>query len=466
MAVYLSISADKSTVIQKSLHEILSPEHLLEVARRVGLLKRLKEFNAADYLLTAISFCMLSPKEREYRLVRFSQRYNEKHGTSLDHKNIHNQLRKPEMLEFTSEITKEIIALTANTLKVKRSELMSDDLCALLKKLEVKDIILIDGVEMTRYPGCIDNFECKGKGRKHTDGTEAKPGLKLQVAFSLCKMTFEYIQVTEACGNEKEQVLPERFHNCLLIMDRGYVADTLEDRISSTNRNKFLIKGKRNMAGTVLKAYDVNGRLRPKYTGRKVSQLPIHLHLDLDVKLRNGQVIRVIQHVKTKSRNNTSPVTILRTNIPRRSIDLNQLFLIYRLRWQVELYAKCLKSGNSLQSINSEILSVILSFINISMLSSMCKNYFGIMAKLKRGIACLSILKLNCTAFVFAEAILKISVVSRNTRTQIFKKLFDFIESNCCRTSPSKRDLRLLKDLPTLIGKIVSMNNIRVVKNA
>lgn len=159
-------------------------------------------------------------------------------------------------------------------------------------------------------------------------------------------------------------------------------------------------------------------------------------------------------------------MTILRTNIPRKSIDLKQLFLIYRLRWQVELYAKCLKSGNSLQSINSEILSVILSFINISMLSSMCKNYFGIMDKLKRGIACLSILKLNCTSFVFAEAILKFSVVSRNTRTQIFKKLFDFIESNCSRTSPSKRDLRLLKDLPSLIKKIVSMNNIRVVKNA
>ena len=105
-------------------------------------------------------------------------------------------------------------------------------------------------------------------------------------------------------------------------------------------------------------------------------------------------------------------------------------------------------------------------FYNISMLSSMCKNYFGIMAMLKRGIACLSILKLDYTSFIFAEAILKLSVVSRNTRTQIFKKLFDFIESNCCRTSPSKRDLRLLKDLPSLIKKIVSMNNIRVVKNA
>ena len=466
MAVYLSISADKSIVFQKSLHQILSPEHLLEVARRVGLLQRLKEFNAAEYLLTAISLCMSSPKEREYRLVRFSQRYNELHGTNLDAKNIHNHLRKPEMLEFTSEITKEIIALTANTLKVKRSELMSDELGALLNKLGVKDIILIDGVEMTLYPGCIDNFECKGKGRKHTDGKDAKPGLKLHVAFSLVKMTFEYIQVTEACGNEKKQVLPEKFRNSLLIMDRGYVEDTLEDRITSTNGNKFLIKGKCNMAGTVLKAYDVNGRGRRKYIGRKVSQLPKHLHLDLDVKLRNGRIIRVVQHVKTKSRDNTNPVTILRTNIPRERITLKQLFLIYRLRWQVELYAKCLKSGNSLQSINSEILSVILSFINISMISSMCKNYFGIIAKLKRGIACLSILKLNCSSFVFAETILKFSVVSRNTRTQILKKLFDFIESNCCRTSPSKRDLRLLKDLPSLIRKIVSMNNTWGAKNA
>lgn len=107
-------------------------------------------------------------------------------------------------------------------------------------------------------------------------------------------MTFEYIQVTEACGNEKEQGLPERFHVCLLIIDRGYVADSLEVRITNTNRNKFLIKGKRNMAGTVLKAYDVNGRLRPKYIGRKVSLLQKHLYLDLDVKLRNCQVICVI----------------------------------------------------------------------------------------------------------------------------------------------------------------------------
>ena len=68
---------------------------------------------------------------------------------------------------------------------------------------------------MTLYPGCIDNFVCKGKGRKHTDGAEAKSGFKPLVAFSLCKLVFDYIQVTEACVNEPKQVLM-RFHNRLL----------------------------------------------------------------------------------------------------------------------------------------------------------------------------------------------------------------------------------------------------------
>lgn len=216
---------------------------------------------------------MSSPKEREYRLVRFYQRYNEQHGTNLNNpKDILNLQRKTQMQEFTSEITKKIIALTAKTLKVKRSDLMSDELGALLNKLGVKDIILIDGVEMTLYSGCIYNFDCKGKGRKHTDGKDVKPDLKLHVAFSLSNMNFEYIRITESCGNDKKQVLLEKFRNCLLIMDRGHVENSLEERISSTKGNNYLIKGKFNMVGTVLKAYDVNGRERPKYIGRKISR--------------------------------------------------------------------------------------------------------------------------------------------------------------------------------------------------
>ena len=100
-----------------------------------------------------------------------------------------------------------------------------------------------------------------------------------------------------------------------------------------------------------------------------------------------GHVISVVPHVKIKDRNYASTLSIHRTNIPRKSIDLNHLFLIYRQRRQMELYAKCLRRGNLPQSITH--LNVILLFITICILSSMCNNYFWGMSKLKRGYACL-----------------------------------------------------------------------------
>lgn len=37
-------------------------------------------------------------------------------------------------------------------------------------------------------------------------------------------------------------------------MDKGYVADNIEDSITNTNANNFLIKENRNIAGTVPKS--------------------------------------------------------------------------------------------------------------------------------------------------------------------------------------------------------------------
>ena len=64
---------------------------------------------------------------------------------------------------------------------------ISGDLNSLLVKLGVDDIILIDGTEIELSYSCAYNFDCKGKGRPHTDGTPARPGFKLHIAFSLLR---------------------------------------------------------------------------------------------------------------------------------------------------------------------------------------------------------------------------------------------------------------------------------------
>lgn len=460
MSSFLSIHADKSsTTVFRDLREVLDPKHLIKIAKEVGLVKRMRMFNPVFYLLLAVEVCMVSPKEREFRLLRFVNLYNERYGTDLAAKNIYDQLCKPEMLEFTTRITKEALGVVAHKLGVKIRSELPEDLNKLLEMLKVEDIILIDGVEISLYPGCIDNFDCKGKGRKTKEGEEPKPGMKLHVAFSLVQMSFEYVEVTGACGSERAQVLPERFKNCLLIMDRGYVEDELEQNIKATG-NKFLIKGKRNMAGEIVRAYDKHGKERERYRGWKVSELPKDVNLDMDVKLANGEIIRVIQRIKTRSRNNDSPVTILRTSLKRKEASLEQVFEIYRIRWQVELGAKCLKSGNSLHSINSEKLDLILTFITFTLLASLYKSYLGMMAIIRRKIKNLSLLKVQCNGLLLQSSLSRLVLMSRNTVNQTLNETLDLIERCCCRTAPSKRDKELGKDLPTLVHNVVNQENI------
>lgn len=460
MSSLLSIFSDKSIPVAKSLTEVLNPHHLMQIARKTGLVQRLSIFNPVDYLLLAISVCMSSPKEREYRLARFAERYNQQYGLKLAHKNIYDQLCKDEALVFTTQVTKEVLAVVTQKIAPKFRQLLPRELSSILRQYAVKDIILIDGVEISVYPGCADNFDCHGKGRNKNDGQAAKPGLKLHVAFSLVSMSFAYVEVTGACGNEKSQVLPERFHNSLLIMDRGYVSDELEDNIIHTNGNSFIIKGKRNMAGRVVRAYRDDGKLRDKYHGKKVSELPKNVNLDLDVMLKHGQIIRVIQRTKTVSRDNDCPVTILRTSVPRAQACLEQIFETYRIRWQVELGAKSLKSGNALHSINSSKLNLILNFINITLLSSLCKLYYGLKTIITRKLSWISLLKLQCSGLIFSELFLRLISRTRNIRAHIFKELADFIEENCLRSPPSKRDSEQYKDLPTLLRHILSIHNV------
>lgn len=78
--------------------------------------------------------------------------------------------------------------------------LISGDLKDLLELLGVDDIILVDGTEKDLSYSCADNFDCKGKGRLHADGSAPRPDLKLHIAFSVLRQIFIYVEITEAVG--------------------------------------------------------------------------------------------------------------------------------------------------------------------------------------------------------------------------------------------------------------------------
>ena len=223
------IITPKSTSKATSLLSVISKENIDSIARDEGALIRERKFSLSSYIINAIKKISSPTKSSEFTLCSMHESYNRINpDKALSHKCIHKQLQCEESLRTVESLIAEALTLYQSRSfyrDLKKS--LPKDLDTLLSELKVKDIILIDGTEIDLSYSCIDNFSCKGKGRLRLDGKPPRPGLKLHVAFSLVKHTFEYVEITEAVGSERECVYPDKFSNCLIIADRGYVNEEL-----------------------------------------------------------------------------------------------------------------------------------------------------------------------------------------------------------------------------------------------
>ena len=209
--------------------------------------------------------------------------------------------------------------------------------------------------------------------------------------------------------------------DCLLIADRGYIDEELENSLTQEGV-QFLIRGKVNTNGTIIKAFAEDGSILNEYTGRKLKELPAKLNCDVFVRTTKGNTLRVI-HRYNPATKVEDKISILRTNVSRTKLGSKQLYLLYRVRWNIELFNKANKSGNNLKSINSSKKNVILIFLLLSLLVSIIKTFCGAKAVLRHGITNLSLLKLHKYNSLLYDFLYALAYKSRSCIYQIFKEL-------------------------------------------
>ena len=191
---------------------------------------------------------------------------------------------------------------------------------------------------------------------------------------------------------------------------------------------------------------------------KTVNKLPVHTCADLDVTFASGHKNRIIVRYNSNCTDDDKR-SILRTNIPRNRLGAKQIYLLYRLRWAIELFNKANKRSNSLKSINSANENIILTFILLSLTVSIIKTFTGLKCVISNGFAWISMLKLHKQNECFDVLIKALLFRKSSTVYQIFKELLDDIALLCQRTELSNRDTFLLKDLPTLVNQIVKQPN-------
>ena len=446
----------KSTSGRTSAVSLMAPEHIDALARECGATLRMRKFQPSRYFLTSASCMCSSTEDAEFKLINFHNAYNEglPGHLKMTKKCIHKQIDSPESVRTARRLLGELLG-TCRCRRIRKTlgKCSPLELRRLLEILGVDDIILVDGTEIDVTYRCIDNLDCKGKGRPHSDGRPARPGIKLHVAFSVLSQICVHAGITSAVGSEREWVLPNTFRNVLIIADRGYISEDLEDEIARSG-NLYLIRGKSANAGTVEACYGSDGKRIERLEGKKLSEVDKGLDADMDVVTKTGHKLRLIQSVNGTGKG--EKLKFMRTNIPRSILNICQMCMLYRLRWSIELYNKANKSHNSLKAPNSGKENVILFHVILSVIASILKSWCGIMARKACGIQWMSLLKLHAQNTKFKELLLALADKGKSTAYQNFKDLLPHLAENCLRDPPSRRDAELLKDLPLLLQAIVS----------
>ena len=208
LSLFLSTLSNDFQTSKTNLIDILSKKHIASLSYDTKACIRNRKFSFADYLLGALTMMSSSIRESEFTLNSFHMNYNRHLDDKfkMTHKCIHKQLDSEESLTLIKALVVQVMTLINKRLAKQIKAHLMESLKDLLSLLKVKDIVLIDGTELDLRDSCADNFACKGKGRDRLDGSSARPGLKLHVAYSLCKQSFIYVEVSEAVGSERDRV--------------------------------------------------------------------------------------------------------------------------------------------------------------------------------------------------------------------------------------------------------------------
>lgn len=254
---------------------------------------------------------------------------------------------------------------------------------------------------------------------------------------------------------------------------RGYSSLDLEDKLDD-NGIKFIIRAKDRHSGQVIKSYEPSNGIKCKRNtwqgcnikglinsnSKKDKDVDFVYNADTNQKVRRIVLIKKQRYVER----NESAFGIYRTNIPRSYCNSMSIYYLYRCRWQVEILAKTLRSGNSLGGINSGKASINLFYITVCLIAAVLKSFYGMKA-FKDDLSRMSILKVSCLYTPFVNFFTDIAKgLKRSSIYEREKLLLDTINRNCEHSKPAQKNRKHLKDLPILLRKIVRL--VRSTKKA
>lgn len=342
-----------------------------KVDKSIKFVKRRSKMNAKLFAEVLISGCLSDPTISLERLCKLIKN----RGVKITKQGLHQRFNK-EATALMENLFQKALA----QFKTKKCNVLD-----LLKPFS--SVKMIDSTSVS-LPSKLKNLY-KGFG-----GSGSDAGLKIQVLFNYLHSQINQITITEGCENDQsfDGHLNDIEKDTLYLQDLGYFKlksfATIIDKgayFISRYLNPTAIFDERNAFVDLIRELQKAGRYFAKkvWLDRRKKKIEVRLIAfrlsDADFEKRIRKLKRSAQkHGRTPKKETLELArwSIYITNVPENMLNDEQVYLVYSLRWQVELLFKLCKSEAGIAKVSGKNPSRIFCEIYAKMICIVMLLYF------------------------------------------------------------------------------------------
>lgn len=415
------------TEIQKRLKSVLGPRVLQDLGKTSEFIKRRRTITSERFVGSLLKSLGARRVESIADLLRD---FNYDHGESVCYKPYYNKLDGAGFPRLMRSIADGVLRTLC---------------CPVLRAIKrgpfarFRDILIQDGSSFALHDALTPDFP----GRFTTVSPAA---VEIQMTMSLYQDSAIFTEVTADSECERHYLPPpEAMRNLLVLADRGY--DSTEYMLAVESQGgHFLIRIRRSLDPIVTRIYRrgaVYRRLEGESLNDVLKRAPKKECLDIDVgwQTKSGQTTWQTRVVAVWNSRDKAWIRLM-TNLSRAEFPSAELLRVYRLRWQIELLFKELKSYANLHKFSTTKAAIAEGLIWASLVVVALKRYFAHACEHALHTKAISTRRVAMCGHIFLPDFCRSIVAGFRDLDQILRSMFRFLEDNAQRTNRKRERLR------------------------
>jgi hypothetical protein len=421
--------------IEKSLNTCLGSQRLDQCGRKNGLEQRRHRGIPTSGLVCSLLASLGS--RRVETLADLHRDFQAASESSVNYKPFYEKLDKPGFPRSMKEVFEHLLSgLSPRVLRPSRSSPLRD----------FEDIIIHDGSSVGLHEDLREAFPSRFTAL-HPAGAE------LHVTMSLWRQAAVQVRIAPDCKSERDFVPSAKsLRNKLFLADRGYDGVGYLSQIDDAGG--FFAVRIRSKANPIIHRVLSGSKWLRRQVGQPLNDVLARASdsefadLLVTYKARDGHEPRTFRLIVHKLRNPKKsskprdPWMRIVTNVSPQRLSKQQVPQLYRLRWQIELFFKELKSYANLQPFCTRKKAIAEGLFWASLCAATLKRFFAHACQLSRGIAAISPRRVAMCAHTFLSHILFLLQTKSRRLTSALEHAFDYLCISARRSNPEREKKR------------------------